>query len=52
MLKPLLGETRVTWRKLDCLKSNPIRSSVRPLATASESEVDSSPGQADGLCDL
>jgi hypothetical protein len=25
-LKPRLGETRVTWRKLDCLKSNPIRS--------------------------
>jgi len=25
-LKPLLGETRVTRRKLDCLKSNPIRS--------------------------
>src|SRR5207245_7901889 len=25
-LKPLLGETRVTGRKLDCLKSNPIRS--------------------------
>jgi hypothetical protein len=25
-LKPLLGETRVTWRKLDCLKSNAIRS--------------------------
>ena len=25
-LKPGLGETRVTWRKLDCLKSNPIRS--------------------------
>jgi hypothetical protein len=27
-LKPLFGETRVTWRKLDCLKSNPIRSIV------------------------
>ena len=26
MLKPRLGETRVTRRKLDCLKSNPIRS--------------------------
>ena len=26
MRKPQLGETRVTWRKLDCLKSNPIRS--------------------------
>ncbi|OGW17938.1 MAG: hypothetical protein A3G93_08990 [Nitrospinae bacterium RIFCSPLOWO2_12_FULL_45_22] len=25
-LKPLLGETRVTGRKLNCLKSNPIRS--------------------------
>src|SRR6266446_9811968 len=25
-LKPLLGETRVTGRKLYCLKSNPIRS--------------------------
>src|SRR4029450_8968978 len=25
-LKPLLGETRVTWRKLDCLKSNANRS--------------------------
>src|SRR5712691_12268844 len=25
-LKPLLGETRVTRRKLHCLKSNPIRS--------------------------
>jgi hypothetical protein len=25
-LKPGLGETRVTWRKLDCLKSNAIRS--------------------------
>src|SRR5712691_4279685 len=25
-LTPLLGETRVTWRKLDCLKSNAIRS--------------------------
>src|SRR2546428_435525 len=25
-LKPLLGETRVIWRKLDCLKSNAIRS--------------------------
>lgn len=25
-LKPLLGETRVTWRTLDCLKSKPIRS--------------------------
>src|SRR5713226_6576264 len=27
-LKPLLGETRVTRRKLPCLKSNPIRSIV------------------------
>src|SRR5438876_12239159 len=27
-LKPWLGETRVTWRKLYCLKSNPIRSIV------------------------
>ena len=26
MLKPRLGETRVTWRKLDCLKFNLIRS--------------------------
>src|SRR5437773_8351430 len=25
-LRPLLGETRVTWRKLYCLKSNAIRS--------------------------
>ena len=25
-LKPRLGETRVTWRKLDGLKANPIRS--------------------------
>src|SRR5712692_1280760 len=25
-LTPWLGETRVTWRKLDCLKSNPMRS--------------------------
>ena len=25
-LKPRLGETRVTWRKLDCLQSNPMRS--------------------------
>src|SRR5712692_5754951 len=25
-LKPLLGETRVTWRKLNCLKSNANRS--------------------------
>ena len=26
MLKPLLSETRVIWRKLDCLKSNAHRS--------------------------
>jgi len=26
MLKPPLGETRVTWRKLDGLQSNPMRS--------------------------
>ena len=41
-LKPLSRKTRVTWQKLDCLKSNPRWSNRRPIATAANS--------SDSLC--
>ena len=52
MLKPRLGETRVTRRKLDCLKSNPIRSMEGLWLQHLTARWTSSHRQADGLGDL
>src|SRR2546427_643547 len=50
-LKPLFGETRVTRRKLDCLKSNAIRSifefiPIKPLVATGSSAPGSCAGHS------
>jgi hypothetical protein len=40
MLKPSPRKTRMIWQRLNCLKSNPMRCSEVPAATASDSGAD------------